>query len=228
MKNGYIYILINQSMPGLIKIGITARDARSRARELSNTSVPTPFEVAFELFSENFEVLEKTVHEALDDFRVSGNREFFRYPLDKAISLIQKLNTMPEQDGQVYVAINIFNRLVDKYPDHLQEDIVSVRIVQQQERVWLEITTEEEIAGYLKDQTIHRMDLGFITDEVDEDDVDLPFFNSDDPIELNADKFVEDFSSYSIAMVTDLFKKDMADAIVARHVKTNQQDNNAI
>jgi hypothetical protein len=74
MKNGYVYVLINQSMPGLIKIGITTRDARSRARELSNTSVPTPFEVAFEIFSENYEALEKTVHKALDDFRVSGNR----------------------------------------------------------------------------------------------------------------------------------------------------------
>jgi hypothetical protein len=30
--------------------------------------------------------------------------------------------------------------------------------------VWLEITQEPEVAGYLKDQTIKRSDLAFITD----------------------------------------------------------------
>ena len=41
---GYVYILENASMPGLIKIGKTSRDSVERARELSSaTGVPTGF-----------------------------------------------------------------------------------------------------------------------------------------------------------------------------------------
>ena len=50
---GYVYILVNDSMPGLIKIGKTARNSLARAKDLSSsTGVPTPFKVAFELSSE--------------------------------------------------------------------------------------------------------------------------------------------------------------------------------
>ncbi|WP_198174539.1 GIY-YIG nuclease family protein [Burkholderia pseudomallei] len=77
MAPGYVYILVNPSMPGLVKIGRTLRDARTRARELSSTSVPTPFQVAFELFAEQHEALETRVHQALTDFRVDAAREFF-------------------------------------------------------------------------------------------------------------------------------------------------------
>jgi hypothetical protein len=52
MASGYVYILVNHSMVGLLKIGRTVRDSRARARELSTTGVPTPFQVAFEVFSD--------------------------------------------------------------------------------------------------------------------------------------------------------------------------------
>jgi len=88
MVPGYVYILVNPSMPGLIKVGRTLRDSRMRARELSSTGVPTRFQVAFELFAEHHETLEAMVHLELTDFRVNAAREFFRYPLDKAIALL--------------------------------------------------------------------------------------------------------------------------------------------
>nr|WP_319997864.1 GIY-YIG nuclease family protein [uncultured Draconibacterium sp.] len=78
MQNGYVYILTNSSMPDLIKIGKTARDSRTRAKELSTTSIPTPFKVAFEIFSSDYENIERKAHASLEDFRVNQNREFFR------------------------------------------------------------------------------------------------------------------------------------------------------
>ena len=42
--NGYVYILSNPAMPGLLKIGYTERDVQERVKELSNTGIPSPFE----------------------------------------------------------------------------------------------------------------------------------------------------------------------------------------
>lgn len=90
---GYVYILVNDSMPGLIKIGKTTRNSRTRARELSNsTGVPTPFTIAFELSSEKYEKLESEIHIKLAKYRVSQNREFFKYPVDEAIRLLKELH----------------------------------------------------------------------------------------------------------------------------------------
>ena len=91
---GYVYILENEAMPGLIKIGKTSRDSTERARELSaTTGVPTPFKVAFELSSADYGKLEKEMHNELADHRVASNREFFKYPIDKAITLLKRFES---------------------------------------------------------------------------------------------------------------------------------------
>jgi hypothetical protein len=185
----------------MIKVGRTLRDARSRARELFTTGLPTPFQVAFEIFSDEHEKLEADFHQELHDFRISNNREFFKYPLDKAITLLQKLNSPPASNESVFQAEDIFASLKQKYPGYLKPDIVAVMIVQPQDRVWLEITQEEEIAGHLKDQKITRTDLAFISDG----EYDSHLFRPEDDVRENARKFVEDFDPYSIIMTTDLF-----------------------
>lgn len=116
---GYVYILINHSMPGMIKIGKTLRDTRTRARELSTTGVPTPFQVAFEIFSEEHDTLEVLAQSELADFRVSQNREFFRYPLHKAIELLRGLNTPAHHNESVFSAEDITDRLRGKYGSYV-------------------------------------------------------------------------------------------------------------
>jgi hypothetical protein len=111
--------------------------------------------------------LRALVQNELADFRVSQNREFFRYPLHKAIKLLQELNTPAQHSESVFSAEDITDRLRRKHGSYLKPDIVSVRLVQPGDRVWLEIAQEEEIAGYLKDQIITRTDLGFISDGPD-------------------------------------------------------------
>lgn len=201
MTTGYVYILINHSMPSLLKIGRTVRDSRARARELSKTSVPTPYIVAFEVFSEECEILEQQAHAQLAEFRVAQNREFFRYPLDKAIALLIQLSAPPSEKQADYAAEDISDRLRAKYVDDLDPDIVAVRIVQTQDQVWLEVTREEVIAGYLKDQTIKRTDLAFIMDG----SYDQSYFPPTDAVSDNARRFVEEYDPYSIIMTTDLF-----------------------
>lgn len=201
MSAGYVYILINSSMPGLLKVGRTFRDSKARARELHSTGVPTPFEVAFELFAENHEELEQQLHEHMSEFRVAGNREFFRYPLRLAIQQLQELSSPPKESSSAFCAESIFQELFERYKTWLKPTIVDVRIVQTQERVWLEITEEEEIAGYLVDQIIKRSDLAFCS----EDTCESKYFRPSDSASINSAKFVETWDPFSIIMTTDLF-----------------------
>ncbi|EKN5158562.1 GIY-YIG nuclease family protein [Yersinia enterocolitica] len=216
MVPGYVYILVNPSMPGLIKVGRTLRDSRMRARELSSTGVPTPFQVAFEIFAEQHETLEARVHLELTDFRVNTSREFFRYPLDKAIALLIKLAEPIQSPTEQYVAEDVTQRLREKYSMYLRSDIVAVGVVQMPGRVWLEITTEKETAGYLVDQAIQRTDLAFITG------TDETFFRPEDDVRLNANKLVNDYDVYSIIMTTDLFHDEACQQIVRAYQAQRQ------
>ena len=70
-----IYILTNQSMPDTIKIGITDNLER-RMRELDNTSTPLPFECYYAVEVQDAKVIEKKIHEGLDDKRVRQSSFF--------------------------------------------------------------------------------------------------------------------------------------------------------
>ena len=72
-----VYILTNQSMPGIVKIGITGGTVEERMRSLYSTGVPLPFECYFALEVDDSSNIEKKLHHGLDDFRVNDSREFF-------------------------------------------------------------------------------------------------------------------------------------------------------
>lgn len=88
MGKGYIYVLSNPSMTGLLKIGLTLRTVEERVIELSNnTGVPTQFQIEAYFESEIPENDEGKIHEALKDFRVSY-KEFFKIKTETAIGII--------------------------------------------------------------------------------------------------------------------------------------------
>jgi hypothetical protein len=90
MSSGYIYVLVNSSMPGLVKVGKTTRDPTMRVAELSGaTGVATPFILAFKKFVDDCSTAEFQVHQALEarGHRVSAGREFFRAEEDEVISI---------------------------------------------------------------------------------------------------------------------------------------------
>jgi len=82
-KSGYIYVLSNPSMPGVLKIGKTTRDVTARAMELQSTGLPTPFEIEFSIHVNDCHSLEKLVHNSLATDRVSNNREFFNTTIEE-------------------------------------------------------------------------------------------------------------------------------------------------
>lgn len=84
-----VYILVNKDMPGLIKIGRTSGTASERAKKLSqSTSVPSPFEVAYETPCDQAKQLERTMHRQLNQYR-RPRREFFECSVEYAISLLE-------------------------------------------------------------------------------------------------------------------------------------------
>ena len=77
MSCGFIYVLVNSSMPGLVKIGKTTRRPSDRVRELSGvTGVPTPFVVAYEEYFADCDEAETYLHSNLSNsgIRVSESR----------------------------------------------------------------------------------------------------------------------------------------------------------
>lgn len=107
MSKGYVYILKNPSMPGLLKIGKTTRSVQQRASELRQTGVPTAFKVVDECYSPNCHELERWLHEWLAKWRVSPDREFFA--VDEELAKRHLWNGL---DEQVYDFVSEFK------PDH--------------------------------------------------------------------------------------------------------------
>jgi hypothetical protein len=86
---GYVYILTNPSMPGIVKVGRTSRSVHGRAGELYQTGVPTPFEVFTSVLAPDCVALERLVHEQLAEHRVGPDREFFRCSASDAEEALQ-------------------------------------------------------------------------------------------------------------------------------------------
>lgn len=83
---GWVYVLSNESLDGLVKIGFSTKDPQSRAKELSgDTGVPTPFIVEYEMLVEDPHSCEQRAHDLLDDKRVNQRREFFHCSVNDAI-----------------------------------------------------------------------------------------------------------------------------------------------
>ena len=96
-----VYILTNQAMPGVVKIGITGGTVEDRMRSLFSTGVPLPFECYFALEVVNSSNIEKKLHHGLDDFRVNDSREFFEIDPEKAkalLSMVEGRDVTPKKD----------------------------------------------------------------------------------------------------------------------------------
>lgn len=84
-----IYVLTNEAMPDLVKIGFTDSDVEARMTDLSRASgVPLPFECYFAAEVNDATKLEKTLHQLFAETRVNPRREFFRVDPEKIVLAI--------------------------------------------------------------------------------------------------------------------------------------------
>jgi hypothetical protein len=97
----FVYILTNEAMPGVIKIGMTTMPIENRMLQLDTTGVPLPFECYYAARVNDQKRVEKALHEAFGDHRVRKSREFFRLDPYKAkviLELVAEEEVTPKSD----------------------------------------------------------------------------------------------------------------------------------
>lgn len=88
-----VYILTNEAMPNLVKIGKTTRsDVLTRMNELYSSGVPFQFECAYAVEVDDCSSVEKALHIAFNPNRVNSKREFFSIDPEQAISILKLLS----------------------------------------------------------------------------------------------------------------------------------------
>ncbi len=99
---GIVYIFVNDSMPEIIKIGVTD----------DNTSIPLPFRFHYAIESDRYKDIESLMHNAFSDYRVRKNREFFRVDPERAVAAL-KISGSSE--------VKLTNEMIDEKGNRLNE-----------------------------------------------------------------------------------------------------------
>jgi len=95
-----IYILINEAMPGYVKIGKT-NNLEQRIRSLDTTGVPLPFECFYACKVKDAAFVERQLLDAFLDHRVRSSREFFEIAPERAVAALKLAeieNITPKKD----------------------------------------------------------------------------------------------------------------------------------
>jgi hypothetical protein len=113
---GHVYVMMNPSMEGVVKIGRTGKNAYIRARDLRTTGVPKKLVVLWSEFVHDSDEVEKKLHSLFAAHRSDPRREFFEVEPRDAISALMKVAapyrfTLDENSSR----LSIFQRLQTKY-----------------------------------------------------------------------------------------------------------------
>jgi hypothetical protein len=211
---GFVYILINPSIPRQIKIGTTTKTSEERANRLSShPSVPTPFVVVYDELVSNCKEVEKRLHKKFSAYRVNRNREFFNIPIKEAIKALQKEAAgYPIQQIKSSQEVEMLPQLQERYKTYLKPDIVSTKLVQLESLCFLEIT-RQKWPHPMSDQIIDRIDLSFIAVQ------DGPMFCPEKTPAENARAFLEQLDEYDLIWCTSLFTEDACKKIAKKWEK---------
>ena len=96
-----VYVLTNEAMTGLVKIGLTTGTVEQRIKDLDTTGVPLPFQCFYAAEVANCKRVEQRLHTIFSDKRVRDKREFFRVDANQvkaAIELAELKEVTPRND----------------------------------------------------------------------------------------------------------------------------------
>lgn len=106
----WVYVLVNQGVPGVCKIGMTTTSVSQRVEEINSaTGVITPWYPVYSYKCINSYYLEQEVHQYLEKrgYRVNPKREGFAITSTEAIRIIEELGVkyrgnLQEPSGSYY------------------------------------------------------------------------------------------------------------------------------
>lgn len=88
---GWVYVISNPAMPGLLKVGYSMKDPQLRALEFGGTGVPHSYHVEWDILLDNPRKIEQEAHSRLTGCREA--KEWFRCSVVEAIQAIKKAAT---------------------------------------------------------------------------------------------------------------------------------------
>ena len=119
MTGGYLYCFSNESMPGILKIGMTERTPEIRLNEANSSDTwrpPTPYKIEFAKNVLNPKQKETTLHNLLSQYteRINPKREFFRVSLEEIKTFFELI------DGDLWV--KLINEEDEEDEEETEED----------------------------------------------------------------------------------------------------------
>lgn len=87
---GWVYVISNEAMPGLLKVGFSTKDPHLRAQELGNSGAPHPYTVSFDVLVRAPRDTEQRIHKELRAKR--EGKEWFRCTLREAVDAVRKVS----------------------------------------------------------------------------------------------------------------------------------------
>jgi hypothetical protein len=97
---GWVYVITNKAMPGLVKVGFSTKDPLLRANELAHTGSPHPYMVAYDALIRSPRDVEQALHSKLSQMR--EGKEWFRCSVAVVVAEIRSLygpEILLEQSG---------------------------------------------------------------------------------------------------------------------------------
>ena len=85
---GWVYIITNEAMPNLLKVGFSTKDPESRANELHTTGVPYRYVVKYDALVNEPRDVEQKAHILLNAY--IANKEWFKCDIATAIIAIRQ------------------------------------------------------------------------------------------------------------------------------------------
>lgn len=86
---GWVFVLSNDAVPGMVKIGSSLKDPALYAKELDKTPLPTPYVVGYEVLVEDPQLLEQAAGERLAHFGIGKN--WFRCSVAEAARTLESV-----------------------------------------------------------------------------------------------------------------------------------------
>jgi Fe2+ transport system protein B len=145
-KEGWVYVLTNEAMPGLVKVGQTYKTPEIRAQELSSeTGVAAQYVVVYKAFVSNYDQVEKVVHDKLKSAGKHYNKEFFKCEAFEAIRHIRHSTTIKFEESKEDVDKKI------QQQKELEEKQRTLAAQQEAERQRIAYEKAQEIAENLRE-----------------------------------------------------------------------------